>query len=623
MLDHLIKGGTVVDGTGGEPYVADVGIRDGRIVEVGDVTDDARTVLDASGLLVTPGFIDPHTHYDAQLHWDGWATPSSLHGVTTVIAGNCGFTLAPLKDEDALYTQRMMARVEGMPIDALQEGPSWQWHSFGEFLDRLDGQVAVNAGFLVGHCALRRYVLGEEAVERASTDDEVDAIVALLQESLAAGGLGLSLSRSYTHTDGDGRPVPSRLASEDEVLTLCDVVGRYDGTSLEAITDGCIRGFDDDSAELIAQMSARAAPPAQLEPAPDRVGDGALRREPAAPRRPGAGARRARRRPLDAGGERQLRDPRLVLHLVDGAGLGRSARPARWPRRRRSSPTPRCGRRLLEAAQRPEAGVGGSAARMGTYRFGATNAPENEGLEGRLVAEVAAERGLDDFACVAEASAAEDFDLDFWPVRPVDPNDDPSYRVRLWESPDVLIGGSDAGAHLDHLLGSAYPTRFLAEVLRGSRVLPLERAVRLDDRRAGAPLRPARPRPGRAGVAGGRRRARSRDGRCRPGPADLRPSRRRLPPHGRARGRRAGPRQRRRDDQRRRAHRRAGWHDPALRARHHRHGHQLSGYRRVCGRRDRECLPVDGHDVHAVGREHEVVEAVVAVDRGQVLHGSS
>ena len=213
---------------------------------------------------------------------------------------------------------------------------------------------------------------------------------------------------------------------------------------------------------------------------------------------------------------------------------------------------------------------------MGAYRFGATNAPENEGLEGRLVAEVAAERGLDDFACVAEASAAEDFDLDFWPVRPIDPNDDPSYRVRLWESPDVLIGGSDAGAHLDHLLGSAYPTRFLADVLRGSRLLPLERAVRL---MTDVPAR----------LFGLRDRGRVAPGwladlavldpetvGSRRGAAYLRPARRRVPPDGRARGRRARPRQRRRDDQRRRAHRCAGGHDPARRTRHHRHRHQLS-----------------------------------------------
>jgi N-acyl-D-aspartate/D-glutamate deacylase len=478
VLDYLIKGGTVVDGTGGEPYVADVAIRNGRIAEVGDVTDDTRTVLDASGLLVTPGFVDPHTHYDAQLHWDGWATPSSLHGVTTVIGGNCGFTLAPLKDEDALYTQRMMARVEGMPIESLQQGPSWEWHSFGEFLDRLDGQVAVNAGFLVGHCALRRYVLGEDAVERASTDDELDAIAALLQESLAAGGLGLSLSRSYTHTDGDGRPVPSRLASEDEVLALCDVVGRYDGTSLEAITDGCIRGFDDESAEFIARMSARARRPLNWNLLPiastmaTRV-ENQLR--PAARARELGGRVVALSMPVASDTCVSL-GSYCIWWMAPGwdqvLGLPMAEKKVQL-----ADPDVRA--RLLEAARRPEAGVGGTAARMGTYRFGATNAPENEGLEGRLVAEVAAERGLDDFTCVAEASAAEDFDLDFWPARPVDPDDDPSYRVRLWESPDVLIGGSDAGAHLDHLLGSAYPTRFLADVLRGSRLLPVERAVRL------------------------------------------------------------------------------------------------------------------------------------------------
>ena len=478
MLDYLIRGGTVVDGTGAEPFVADVGIREGRIVEIGEVTDAAATVLDADGLLVTPGFVDPHTHYDAQLHWDGWATPSSQHGVTSVIAGNCGFTLAPLKAEDVLYTQRMMARVEGMPIEALQQGPSWQWRTFGEFLDRLDGQVAVNAGFLVGHCALRRWVLGEEAVERASTADELAAIAALLEDSLDAGGLGLSLSRSYTHTDGDGRPVPSRLASEDEVLALCDVVGRYDGTSLEAITDGCIRGFDDDSAEFIAQLSARARRPLNwnLLPIASAMAayvDNQLR--PAARARELGGRVVALSMPVASDSCVSL-GSYCIWWMAPGwdAVLGL---PIEEKKAQLADPDVRA--RLLSAAQHPDAGVGGSAARMGTYRFGATNAPANVGLEGRLVAEVAAERGTDDFACVVDASIAEDFDLDFWPVRPVDPTDDPSYRVRLWETPDILIGGSDAGAHLDHLLGSAYPTRFLADVLRGSRMMPVERAVRL------------------------------------------------------------------------------------------------------------------------------------------------
>jgi N-acyl-D-aspartate/D-glutamate deacylase len=171
VLDHLIRGATIVDGTGAVGRRGDLGIRDGRLVAVGDVDDVAAATFDADGLVATPGFVDPHTHYDAQLLWDPFATPSSLHGVTTVVGGNCGFTLAPLRGEDADYVRRMMARVEGMSLDALERGVDWRWETFAEYLAILDGAVAVNAGFLVGHCALRRYVMGEDAGRREATSD--------------------------------------------------------------------------------------------------------------------------------------------------------------------------------------------------------------------------------------------------------------------------------------------------------------------------------------------------------------------------------------------------------------------------------------------------------------------
>src|SRR3954449_5164233 len=181
-LDYLIKGATVVDGTGSAPYVGNVGVKDGRIVSVG--TGDAAEAaegFDATGLVAAPGFIDNHTHYDAQLFWDPMVTPSNVHGVTTVLGGNCGFTLAPLRAEDADYTRRMMQKVEGMPLEALESGVPWGWETFAEYLHTVDtAQLAVNAGVLVGHCAIRRYVMGAEATDREATDDEIKQIVALL-----------------------------------------------------------------------------------------------------------------------------------------------------------------------------------------------------------------------------------------------------------------------------------------------------------------------------------------------------------------------------------------------------------------------------------------------------------
>src|SRR5436305_7095334 len=241
-LDYLIKGATVVDGTGSEPYVGNVGVKDGRIVSVGtDGAEDAAEVFDATGLVVTPGFIDNHTHYDAQLFWDPMVTPSNVHGVTTVLGGNCGFTLAPLKPQDADYIRRMMQKVEGMPLEALESGVPWGWETFADYLGALETRgIGVNAGFLVGHCAIRRYVMGADSVGGQPTEDQLARMVQVLHESIEAGGLGFSTTLSHTHPDGDGNPVPSRHAKRDEVLALCAAVGEHEGTTLEGIVSGCL-----------------------------------------------------------------------------------------------------------------------------------------------------------------------------------------------------------------------------------------------------------------------------------------------------------------------------------------------------------------------------------------------
>lgn len=474
MLDYLITGGTVVDGTGSAGVRADVGVRDGRIVEVGTIDEPAQTVLDADGLVVTPGFVDPHTHYDAQLFWDPFATPSSWHGVTSVIGGNCGFTLAPLKDRDADYTRRMMAQVEGMPLPALEDGVPWGWESFGEYLDSLDGRIGVNAGFMVGHCALRRYVLGEDFA-RESTADELREIAALLEQSLAAGGLGLSTTRSPTHIDGDGQPVPSRWAAEAEVLRLCELVGKYDGTSLELITEGCIKGFTDEDVELLAQMSATAHRPLNWNVLSVSAKDAEKIPQQL----------RASERARAVGGRvvaltmPVLADNNMsfltfcALWLIPG---WRDTLNVEVPERIRRLQDPAVRARLLESASTSPLG---QLADFSRYLIGDVYSIENEPYRNRMVGEIAAERGQDPFATIVDIVAADELRTVLWPISAVDTDADWEVRRGLWEHPDVLLGGSDAGAHLDRMLGSPYPTRFLGDALRGRQLVPLERAVQL------------------------------------------------------------------------------------------------------------------------------------------------
>ena len=477
MHDLVLKGGTIVDGTGRDRFVADVAIRDGRIVEIGEVTGEAREVVDAAGLVVCPGFVDPHTHYDAQLHWDPLASPSSWHGVTSVIAGNCGFTLAPLKDRDADYTRRMMAQVEGMPLAALENGIEWGWESFGEFLDRLEGQVAVNAGFLVGHCALRRYVIGPESTHRESTPEELAAIEALLHESLAAGGMGFSTSLSSTHNDAEGLPVPSRSASDDEVLALCTVAGEHEGTTLEAILEGCLSEFSDREVELMAQMSARARRPLNwnvLSVDAERAERAEIQLRP---------SRRAR----EVGG----RVVALSMPIFSENNMSFLTFCALWLlpgwRDILDCPVPERMRRLrdpeIRADMLAQARTSDRFAQLiefERYLIGPdVLSEENAAVRGRMLGEIAAERGQEPFDCLVDIVCNDELKTVLWPQPVSDSADDWEVRRRLWEQDDILLGGSDAGAHLDRILGSPYPTRFIGDCLRGRKLVSLERAVQL------------------------------------------------------------------------------------------------------------------------------------------------
>jgi N-acyl-D-aspartate/D-glutamate deacylase len=478
VLDLLITGATLVDGTGAPARRADVGVRDGRVVAVGDASEGARETIDADGLVLAPGFVDPHTHYDAQLFWDPLAASSSLHGVTTVMAGNCGFTLAPVQERDAEYTRRMMAKVEGMPLPALEQGVPWSWSTFGEYLDRLDGTIGVNAGFLVGHCALRRIVMGPDAIGNEATTEQVAAMVEQLHEAIDAGGMGFSTTLSFTHSDGDGEPVASRWASRDEVLALCGAVRSHEGTTLEYVTDGCLRGFRPDEVELMADMTLAARRPLNWNvltidsKEPDRYREQLAANEHAAAL---GGRSVALTMPVLVEMNMSFLNYCALFMLPDWSEVMTLPVPERMAKLR----DPAVREHLRTRAMSPEAGVFARLAGWGRYMLGDTYSAENEGLKGRRIADLAKERGQDEFDTLVDVVLADDLRTVLWPL-PTD-SDDASWELRrqAWARDDVLLGGSDAGAHLDRMCGAPYTTRFLADCLRGRKLVGLERAVQL------------------------------------------------------------------------------------------------------------------------------------------------
>ena len=237
-MDLVIRGGKVIDGTGAPARSADVGVEGDRIVAVGDpgaLSTNGAEVVELDGLVLAPGFIDIHTHYDAQVTWDGDLTPSCWHGVTSVVMGNCGFSIAPTRPEDRGVIARTLENVEGMSVEALTEGIDWSFETFPEYLDALDRtSKRLNVAAMIGHTALRIYVLGDDATERAATPEEVERMRDIVGEAIDAGAIGFASSKSPTHSGDAGKPVPSRFAELDEIMRIASVMGEKNRGTFQA-----------------------------------------------------------------------------------------------------------------------------------------------------------------------------------------------------------------------------------------------------------------------------------------------------------------------------------------------------------------------------------------------------
>ena len=471
MLDVLLSGGTVVDGTGASGTVADVGIRDGRIVVVGETAEPAGRVVDVAGLVVCPGFVDLHTHYDAQLLWDPTASPSVLHGVTTVLGGNCGFSVAPLGPGDASYIQKMMAVVEGIPLDALASTAPWDWHTFAEYLDRVDNGLAVNAGFLVGHSTVRRMVMGDDATRREASPEQVSAMVDLVAASVAGGALGFSSSLGEGHLDGEGRPVPSNSAGLDEFVALAGALRHHPGTTLEFIPS--VGPIPDERVQLMADMSLAA----------DRSLNwnllGSLASE------------EIYEQQLDASDRAEAMGAHVVaLTLPDMMRMRASTLLPGLPGWRDVTELDLDGRRSAIAdpvvRERLRAGAEKAARRsMGVLSdFGLMEVSDPGSVwVARSVGEIAEARGTDVVDVLIDVVLADGLTL-FAVLPSLTPSlgrtdEGWAARTAVWKDPRVMLGGSDAGAHLDLMCHANYPTVVLGQVVRDRGLLTVEEAVEM------------------------------------------------------------------------------------------------------------------------------------------------
>jgi N-acyl-D-aspartate/D-glutamate deacylase len=467
MFDLTIEDGLFVDGTGAPAERRDVGVAGGRIVEIAPpgTLGQGRRRIDAAGKVVSPGFVDVHTHYDAQVFWDPCLSPSSLHGVTTVIGGNCGFSIAPLGEQDDGYILRMLAEVEAIPAAALEAGASWNWRSFGDYLDAVDvARPALNFGVMAGHSALRRAVLGARHTEPDPGPVALAAMRALLREALSAGALGFSSSWNSLHKDGEGEPVPSRFSRAEELVALAGEVAAFPGTQIEFIPT--VGAFSDEHVETMIAMALAARRTLNwnvlIPENPDvarlqlEVSDVAAARGATilALTYPGPTAVRASRRSMLF---RAVPGWDEVLSLPTPDAVKALADPAVRDRLRRSAEE-----------------SGSTLAKMVANLVVAdTHSGATASAAGRRLGELASGTPGDAFDALFDLWVSDELRTGFQPEPMANSAASWMTRLELLRDPRVIIGASDAGAHVEMLSTFDYAVVLLALAReRGTLSLP-------------------------------------------------------------------------------------------------------------------------------------------------------
>ncbi|HUA94226.1 MAG TPA: amidohydrolase family protein [Acidimicrobiales bacterium] len=486
MAEHfelIVRAGMLVDGTGNPRRRADVGVRQGRIAAVGRLDGaGAEEEIDADGLVVAPGIIDPHTHYDPQITWDPYATASCFHGVTTVLAGNCGFSVAPVQPDDRAFFAGLFAKVEGMEPEAL-DGIRWEFSTFPQFLASRPGNLGVNLACYVGHCNLRRWVMGPEGSIRAATPAEVTEMGRILVEAMEAGAAGLSSTHAPTHNDGQNHPVPSRLSGLDELVALAGAVGSTHRGSITYLPRSAVGGLDRADMELLVELGRVSGLPVIIQ------GLGGRNKVDA----PGAGwdvaldfLERARTAGAAVYSLLLARPFDRPFTLAEGTTLYEGV-PA-WDRvvapgvadRHRLLRDPAVRGAMRDAVEHPnrkaEQGSTLPPPHWDVLFVGSVAHPELDRYVGRSVLDIAKEQGVAPADAMLDLALDDDLRTQF---RWITETDEWMEAVReAQHNPHMIIGTSDGGAHLGRDDGSDYSTYFLRRWVLDLGEWTLERGIR-------------------------------------------------------------------------------------------------------------------------------------------------